>query len=98
MEKVSDWKPGTTTRPGQYAGRSTYGGDCLPRPFSSGGVSGQWTHGRDVVYGTIGSISARGVVGRLTGGDRHARASGSGITDTPRTGMFYIVGAPDDGY
>ena len=46
------------------------------------------------MYGTIGSISARGVVGRATGGDRHARASGSGITDIPRTGIFTLSALP----
>ena len=87
-------KPGS----GHYPGRSTYGRDYLPGAFGSRGVSGQWTHGRDVAYGTIGAISARSMGGRATGGDKHTRASSSGITDRPRTGMFYIVVVANMGY
>ena len=87
-----------TTGLGQYPGRSTYGGDYLPGAFGSGGVSGQWTNGRDVVCGTIRAISARRMLGHVTGRDRHARPSGSGITDGSQTDMFEIVGTADAGY
>ena len=41
-----------------YPGRSTYGGDYLPRAFGSGGVSGQGTHGGDVEFGTIEAVGS----------------------------------------
>ena len=46
------------------------------------------------MYGTVGAISARNMGGCATGGDRHARASGSGSTDRPRTGMFTLSARP----
>ena len=43
---------------GHYPGWSTYGGDCLPVAFGSGGVSEQWTQGGDVKLGTIAAIGS----------------------------------------
>ena len=71
--------------------------DILPGAFGSGAVPGQWTHGGDVASGTNGAIGSWSVVGHTTGGDRHTRASGSGIVGEPRTLTFEIVGAADVG-
>ena len=94
-KKVTDWEPvinpvQDSTPDGQPMEETTYlEHSALGVSLDSGLM--------DVAYGTIGAISARSMGGRATGGDRHARASGSGITDMPQTGMFYIVGAADIG-
>ena len=60
VEKISDWEPAArpvpdTTLDGRLTGA-----------FGSGGVPGQWTHGRDVVSGTIGAVDSSFTVGCTT--------------------------------
>ena len=107
MEERSEWKPvinpdisytldsrlmeGNTylerSAPGVYLDSGpTEGASCL-EPLEQSVLA----------YRIIGAISVRSMGGRATGGDRHARASGSGITDIPQTGMFCLVGVADIG-
>ena len=57
-EKVSDRKPVINPVSGHYPGWSTYGGDCLPGAFGSGGVSGQCTQGGDVEHRTSAELGS----------------------------------------
>ena len=98
VEKVSDWKPGIqpvqdSTPDGQpMEGTAYLEHSALGVSLDSGIMEGMLCT-EPLDRSVLGAL-----LFRATGRDRHARATSSGITDTPRTSMFYIVGAADAGY